>query len=225
MRDKGNLLFNESLGGYYKQDWNEYFPSIIKLVPSNSFVLDCGCGRGGLLAYLRDSKDCRVIGLDLSDDAIKASKEKFIDIIKLDLDEDKLTGTYDVIILSSVLESLIDPISILKKLKNNLNENGSIIVGVPNFSYIFSRIQYLLGKNVKRYGGSEEDRKIGLFGYDDIQFFNKSILSNVLNKAGYSAMEWSYVPSKGSVSILSKLFLNKPPELFSPFIVVKASKA
>lgn len=54
MKKKDNLLFDESRGEYYKQDWNAYYTVIIDLVPSNSYVLDCGCGRGGLLAYLRE---------------------------------------------------------------------------------------------------------------------------------------------------------------------------
>mgnify|MGYP000583689430 CR=1 FL=1 len=53
MKKKDNLLFDESRGEWYKKDWDEYDPPIIRLVPSNSYVLDCVCGKGGLLTYLR----------------------------------------------------------------------------------------------------------------------------------------------------------------------------
>lgn len=216
---KDNLLFDESIGKWYKKDWDEYYPAIIRLVPSNSYVLDCGCGRGGLLVYLRGKKNCRVEGLDLSDDAILICREKGIEVIKCDLDEDTLSGTYDVIILSSTLESLIDPISVLKKLRDNLNENGCIIVGVPNFSHLRARIQFLRGKNVKTFGSGKEDRRLGVWGYDDIQFFNKPTLSHVLKNTGYKPVQWSYVKSSGLFGLYKLDYA-----LFSSFIVVKAVK-
>lgn len=219
MKKKDNLLFDESRGEYYKQDWNEYYTAIINFVPPNSHVLDCGCGRGGLLMYLRDKKNCRVKGLDLSDDAIRICREKGIEVIKCDLDEDTLSGTYDVIILSSTLESLIDPISVLKKVRDNLNENGCIIVGVPNFSHLLARIQFLRGKSVKVFGNSKEDRRLGIWGYDDIQFFNKPTLSRVLGKTGYKPVQWSYVKSSGLFGLYKLDYA-----LFSSFIVVKALK-
>lgn len=220
MKKKDNLLFDGSRGEWYKKDWDDYYPAIIRLVPANSYVLDCGCGRGGLLAYLRDNKNCRVKGLDLSDDAIKICQEKDIEAVKCDLDEDTVSGTYDVIILSSTLESLVDPISVLGKLRSNLNVNGCLIVGVPNFSHLMARVQYLMGKNVKCYGSSKEDKRLGIWGYDDIQFFNKATLSHVLTKTGYKAVEWSYLKPSGLLGLLYKI--NHP--LFSSFIVVKALK-
>ena len=219
MKKKDNLLFDESRGEYYKQDWNEYYTAIIDFVPSNSYVLDCGCGRGGLLAYLKDKKNCRVKGLDLSDDAIRATREKGIEVIKCDLDEDTVPETYNVIILSSTLESIIDPISVLKKLRDNLNENGCIIVGVPNFSHLMARIQFIRGKNVKCFGSSKEDRKFGIYGYDDIHFFNKPALSHVLEMTGYTPVEWSYVKSSGLFGLYKLNYA-----LFSSFIAVKALK-
>ena len=231
----GGRLFNAEIE-YYQQDWHDYYHPIIRLVPSNSFVLDIGCGRGGLLEYLRDKKNCRVAGVDMSDDAIRILKKKGIEAIKADVEEDDIPGSYDVIILAAVLEHLIDPLSVLSKLRNNLkNDQGCIIIGVPNFSEIIARIQYLFGKNVTRFGNSEADKKLGIQPPGHIQFFNKSTLSHVLKKAGYKPLEWSYhslPPLRKSKVPLYKL----PPawiihklytidhELFSGFIAVTALK-
>jgi 2-polyprenyl-3-methyl-5-hydroxy-6-metoxy-1,4-benzoquinol methylase len=43
-----NIRVHEG-GQAYGKDWQDHYSSIIKLVPSNSYVLDVGCGRGGLL--------------------------------------------------------------------------------------------------------------------------------------------------------------------------------
>ncbi len=220
MRKKNNLLFDEDKGEWYQKDWDTYYPAIISFVPPDSHVLDVGCGRGGLLTYLRDEKNCTVKGLDLSDDAVRVCRDKGIDASKCDIEEDTVQGMYDVVILSSTLESLIDPVSALNKLQDSLNEGGCIIIGVPNFSYLIARLLYLKGKNVKYFGNSKEDKKLGIWGGDDIQFFNKATLSHLLELCGYRPVEWSYVKS-------SRLFgLNRINHaLFSPFIVVKALKA
>lgn len=220
---------------YYKQDWQDYYPTVLRLVPSNSHVLDIGCGRGGLLEYLRENKNCRVKGLDISDDAVKICKEKDIEVIKCDVEEDKIPGTYDVIILSAVLEHLIDPISVLSKLRENINNNGCLIVGVPNFSDILARILYLRGRNVKRFGDTERDKKLGIQPLDHVQFFNKASLSHLLEKTGYKPVEWSYHRSSSSKNpkasphrmvlrwLIYKLY-QLDHELFSGFIAVKAVK-
>ena len=62
-------------------------------------MLDIGCGKGGLLKYLRDKLICRVKGCDISDEAIKICKEKGIDAFKCDVEKEKIQGKYDVIVL------------------------------------------------------------------------------------------------------------------------------
>jgi 2-polyprenyl-3-methyl-5-hydroxy-6-metoxy-1,4-benzoquinol methylase len=220
---------------YYQQDWQDYYPTVIRLVPSNSCVLDVGCGRGGLLNYLKEKKNCHVIGLDISDDAITACGENGIEVIKCDVEEDRIPGTYDVIILSAVIEHLIDPLSVLNKVRANLNKNGCLIVGVPNFSHLMARIQYLVGKNVKVFGNTEKDNKLGIQPPGHIQFYNKDTLTYLLERTRYKPIEWSYHKSSFSRDtkaplhkLLFGLIIHKlytiDHELFSAFIAVKAVK-
>lgn len=237
MREEPPTLFNKEMGKYFYQDWHDYYTDIVKIVPSGSYVLDVGCGRGGLAEYLIREKDCRVKCLDLSDEAIEACKAKGLDIIKFNLNtNDELPGTYDVIIFASSLESLIDPLFVLSNVRSNLNNNGFLIVWVPNFSCFSSRIRYLLGKNVKSFGSSKEERKLGICGYDDIQFFNRATLSLVLRKTGYEPIEWFFRKPKLTIGgpirflksavkmLLYFVFRGRVLDLFSPFLLVKARK-
>ena len=230
-------LYNVKIhkGGYsYNQDWQEHYPPIIELVPPNSYVLDVGCGRGGLLEYLRDKKNCRVTGLDITRDAVSFCREKGIAVIKCDLEEEEIPGVYDVIILSAVLEHLIDPLFVLEKFRNNLRDKGYVIVGVPNFSHIRARISYLLGRNVTRFGNDKKDKKLVIQPYGHIQFYNKATLSHILHKKGYKPVQWSYLSyyrRSYNTSLLRKFFVwgfykvyRVNPELFSGFIAVKAVK-
>lgn len=209
---------------YYKKDWHDYYPTIIRLVPPNSLVLDIGCGRGGLLKHLRDKLNCKVVGIDISDVAIKICQEKGIKTILCNIEKEEIPGKYDVIILSAILEHLENPISLLNKIRSNLNKNGCVIIGVPNFSTLYSRIMYLFGMNATRYGKTKKDMKLGIQPPDHIRFFNKPTLLYILERCGYKPVKWSYYKPSRLTSVRMRLyyaFFNINPELFSVFIVVK----
>lgn len=179
-------------GASYGQDWQDHYSAIIKLVPSDSYILDIGCGRCGLLQYLRDKKNCRVMGLDVTSDAVSFGKEKGIEVIKCDIEEDEVDGLYDVIILSAILEHLIDPISVLERLRRNLRDGGCIVILVPNFSHLYARFLYLLGKNITAFGMPGEDVGFEVQPYAHLRFYNKAALSHILDRTGYRPIEWIY---------------------------------
>jgi len=119
---------------------------------------------------------------------------------------------------------LIDPSTLLRKISSNLNKGGCIVIGVPNFSALFSRIGYLFGMNVTRYGKSKKDMKLGIQPPDHIKFFNKPTLSYLLERCGYKPVKWSYF-KRSSNKIYVRLyytFFQINPNLFSSFIAVKA---
>ena len=195
---------------YYTKDWHDYYHCIVSLISNNMFVYEIGCGRGGLLKYLNEIKNCTVTGCDSSDTAIQLCKKKGIKVDKIDIEKQNIKGKYDVIILCAVLEHLLDPLGTLKKIKKNIKKDFFIIVGVPNFSFIKFRLRYLIGANAKRFGESEEDKRLGVQPYGHIQFFNKATLMDCLKKANYKPIEWRYH--------------KYPLDVFSSFIAVKAKK-
>ena len=235
MSKKTKILIFDEQQPYFQQDWHWFYAEVIRLVPANSAVLDIGCGRGELLNYLRDEKACRVTGLDASEDAVAVCQDKAIDVIECDVEEDAIPGVYDVVIMSHVFEHLIDPCGALKKLRDNLKDDGHLIIAVPNFSDLVSRILYLLGKNVKRFGDTADDRRLGIQPAGHIQFYNKGTLAWLLRKTGYQPDEWSYdrTPFLHRAAaffpeVLVRWFLQQlyrlPHALFSRVIVVRARK-
>ena len=54
---------------------NEARANIIHLIPENSTVLDAGCGTGRLSLLLKEKKNCKVVGVDLSMRMIEFAKK------------------------------------------------------------------------------------------------------------------------------------------------------
>ncbi|MDH5772429.1 MAG: class I SAM-dependent methyltransferase [Rhodospirillaceae bacterium] len=98
-------------------------------------VLEVGCGNGKLLQFLSANKNLALSGVDVSEPSVKLATEKGLDVRLVDfsnpdasLGEDE---TYDVMILSHVLEHVSDPLGVTRALASHLNAGGAIFVSVP----------------------------------------------------------------------------------------------
>jgi len=177
---------------YYRKEWQDYYPLVIKLVPPGTKVLDIGSGRGALAAYLKDSKGCDVTANDVNDKALAICRKKGLKTAKFDLESGKIPGAYDVIVLSAVLEHLVDPLAALEKLKKSLKKDGRLVILVPNFSFWAARILYMIGRNAKRFGQTRHERRMGIQPYAHLQFFNRRTLRHCLEKTGYTVERWAF---------------------------------
>jgi 2-polyprenyl-3-methyl-5-hydroxy-6-metoxy-1,4-benzoquinol methylase len=100
----------------------------LKRVIENKSVLDFGCGAGGFLTRARTLAS-NVAGVDvetrLKPHFRKEGLEVFTDIADA-------KGLFDIITLFHVLEHMNDPITLLMRLSEKLNEDGQLIVEVPS---------------------------------------------------------------------------------------------
>ena len=102
-----------------------------KAVITNKRVLDFGCGNGGFLKKARSiSSVCK--GVELEQALEGHFKQQGLEVYTSMEQLHESGEQFDVITLFHVLEHLPDPIKCLNGLKNNLSENGQIIVEVPN---------------------------------------------------------------------------------------------
>ena len=114
-----NLLKNDD-----KRRFNQF-----KNVLKSKRILDFGCEFGGFLKNITNSK--KLHGLEINKNCIKFLKKKGINVID-NLENNKLK--FDVITMFHVLEHLPNQINILKRLRQNLDNNGKIIIEVPSAS-------------------------------------------------------------------------------------------
>jgi len=95
-------------------------------------ILEVGCMFGHLLEELKNEYEVR--GIDIGHEAVTFCREKGlnVDLISAEDFVQKNHQQFDLIVLSHVLEHLLDPSDVLKKFNSFLNPGGKIIVLVPN---------------------------------------------------------------------------------------------
>ena len=110
---------------------------------SRCFVLEVGCGAGGILASFKE-KGCRVKGVDWGEDYVAFGREKF----KLDLTvggiheaEHSLDAQPDIIIYSHVFEHLLDPREELRAVRRICAPHGAVYLEMPGVKDLMTRYE------------------------------------------------------------------------------------
>lgn len=94
----------------------------------NKRILDFGSGNGGFLRFAKDISK-KVLGIELEKAVISYYKEENI---PLENNLNNINEKFDVITSFHVIEHIKEPLEILEKLSNLLEDNGKLIIEVPN---------------------------------------------------------------------------------------------
>jgi len=109
------------------------------LVTPGCRVLDLGCGNGGLLAHLRDDRQCRIQGVESSLEDIAACIARGVPVIQTDLDRGLRgipDGAFDVVVLSQTLQVVRDSRKLLEEI---MRVGRRAVVSYANFAHISAR--------------------------------------------------------------------------------------
>lgn len=128
-------------------DFNE---RISELVENRSKVLDIGCATGKLVEYLKQNKQCRVFGVEVSSDMALEAGKRCGGITCVDIESCENLPfekeSFDIIILADVLEHLKRPDIVLRKIIPYLKSNGYLLFSIPNIAFVSVRFNLLFGK-------------------------------------------------------------------------------
>jgi 2-polyprenyl-3-methyl-5-hydroxy-6-metoxy-1,4-benzoquinol methylase len=115
---------------------------ILQKITDQTKVLDVGCGNGGFLARLKKITNCKIFGLDISENAVKAARKLYnIDIFCGTIfDAPYQNESFDIITAHHYIEHVNDPLSVLKKMYTLLKPNGQLILKTPNIDSFNARI-------------------------------------------------------------------------------------
>jgi len=115
-------------------------------VPSQSKVIDFGCGDGSLLKDLIDTKNICGYGVEIDHQMIAQCIEKGISVVEKDIDEgiqDFELSNFDIAIMASSIQCLKNPNIAMRRM---LKLSNKCIVTLPNFGYWRCRLALLAGK-------------------------------------------------------------------------------
>ncbi len=59
-----------------------------------------------------------------------------------------IVDKFDVVICTEVLEHLVDPVKMVANIKGLMNDNGVVLISLPNENSIYHRIMSLSGKGI-----------------------------------------------------------------------------
>lgn len=200
--------FDSKLKNQY-QRYQEISKELLNFGISRGKVLDIGCGLGaGLVAY--KEKGFEAVGLEPSPVKNLYGKQQFdVEIIKGTIDNNPFSSeSFDLVILSHVLEHLTDPIDCLRKIKDLVKSDGYLYIEVPDAS------------NYIRWWDA--------FYVPHLTNFDYNTLCLCINKAGLvplaRAVSKENKASLASLGILSGRLKKQSPHLYDVNDVHKKSK-
>ncbi len=142
--------------------------SLIKVsIPNKSEILEIGCGTGIVSKTL--SKYGTFTGIDMSEHAIEASKEKGVTNLILGdintMDIKPLVGKFDLVLALDVLEHIQDDCLAIRKVGQLLKSNGYFVINVPAHKFLWSEHDEAL-HHKRRYSRFELKQKLEDNGFD-----------------------------------------------------------
>ncbi|MEK7116766.1 MAG: class I SAM-dependent methyltransferase [Patescibacteria group bacterium] len=170
---------------YFNAKDEQRFEIISKLIPKGKRLLDIGCGEGYMIDFFKKG-GWDVLGLDYSGFGCSKMNPACLSMVKIgdiyrSIDElISKKGKFDVISLKNVLEHVLEPEILLKKIKKLARSNTILIVTVPND---FSFYQNFLLKE------KMIDNPFWVIIPDHISYFEKNSLKKICSYAGWQEKE------------------------------------
>jgi 2-polyprenyl-3-methyl-5-hydroxy-6-metoxy-1,4-benzoquinol methylase len=164
--------------GYYSLVREELLP----LIPETAMkILDVGCGEGMLGEYLLQRGAQTVIGVENNPGAAQSARSRLTRVIEEDVEALSFAsdlGHFDAIICADVLEHLMDPWGVLKRLAQCISQDGYLIASIPNTRYL-ALINHLVN-------GHWTYDSSGLLDQTHLRFFTLAEIKEMFVKAGLS---------------------------------------
>jgi SAM-dependent methyltransferase len=192
-------------------------PAVLASIPPLAQrVLDIGCGAGTLGQAIKARRDCSVTGVTFSEHEARLARLHINHVVVADLNgfDPAPLGQFDCIVCSHVLEHLMAPEDLLRRLQPCLAPQGVLVVALPNVLFWKQRAQFLLGRFRYTEGG--------LMDNTHLRFFDWHSATRLLTASGYALqtraadgqVPWSRFLGTSLSKLLNRNALARWPGLF-----------
>jgi 2-polyprenyl-3-methyl-5-hydroxy-6-metoxy-1,4-benzoquinol methylase len=158
-------------------------------VRPDASILELGCGAGATGASaLSEHKCARYVGIELDERAAELARGRLSEVFVGNVERLKLPfaeQSFDALIMSEVLEHLLDPWTTVRDLAGFLKPGGLVMASVPNISH--HRIVRDLLK------GRFELRDFGIMDRTHLRWFTPQSFTGLFEQAGIQVDEWGPV--------------------------------
>ncbi len=119
----------------YSKGLHLNYSIIAEYIEDTAKILDLGCGHGYLLKLLKDTKNVKGNGIEISQDNVIVCLQKGLSVIQGNIDDglkqfaDK---SYDYVVLDQTLQTTQNPYFVIQEM---LRTGKKCIISFPNFAY------------------------------------------------------------------------------------------
>ncbi len=169
--------------------------TILDTLNSQSSILDIGCGNGEFLNRVRQFCNCRVSGVDTSENAVLCAKKQY----GLDVFHGEITSapfeekSFDLITAWSCIEHMNNPAQALKKMFALCKPGGYLFIKTPNYDSFAAKLF--------------KDKWYHLDCPRHLYIFSPSAITTLLEKCGFDVVNVCHEQSsKGWLGSLQYVF-------------------
>ncbi len=190
---------------------------ILSLIPAGASVLDLGCGDGTLLGLMKEKKQVRGTGIDISPSGVAAAASRGLDakVGRIDGGLDLPDDSFDVAVCNVTIQMVEYPERLLSEMKRVARQ---LIVSFPNFAFYRNRLELLVRGRMPR---------ATLFGYSWYatghihQLSYSDFLDLVGDVGGLKVIGRASPPPRG---LLRRILSPLAPDLFHLITVVHLAR-
>lgn len=181
-------------------------PELVAEVPEGAArVLDVGCGAGAMSNAIRRDRGAQELwGMEIVPEmAAKAADNPALDKVLAGNVEERVAelpdAYFDCIVAGDVLEHLVDPWTVLARLRAALKPGGLLICSIPNIR----NLSFILKLLIK---GSFEYRDSGVMDRTHLRFFARKDVQQLFRGAGFEQPQISKLrPKPGLVKAIGRM--------------------
>jgi len=158
---------------------------MLRFIPEGvDTVLEVGCAAGGFGCQLKERGVREVWGVEVVESAAQQA-QKVLDKVLIgdiaDLIDQLPIGYFDVVVFNDVLEHMVDPFTVLARIRSKISGRGMVVSSIPNIRYYHTLRDLVLHKNW-------EYEESGILDRTHLRFFTTRSIRNMYERLGYRVL-------------------------------------